>query len=132
MKLLRLAAILLALSLMLGEAYRTWGAGRPIAFWMDDMLVGAMLILSAIAVAKETPATRSFFSASWGVATGMLYVSFFGKVFDPANGNPGNFDLGLLTALVGIAFVMSIAGLILSIRLPMSYTGDASKTGQSV
>jgi hypothetical protein len=132
MKLLRVASILLALSLMLGEAYRTWGAGRPIAFWMDDMLVGAMLILSAIAVAKETPATRSFFSASWGVATGMLYVSFFGKVFDPANGNPGNFDLGLLTALIGAAFAVSILGLILSIRLPLAQAGALSSTGQSV
>ncbi len=117
MKALRIIAIIGALALMLGEAYRSWGVGRPVAFWMDDMLVGAMMIASAVAVGKPTVGTRAFFSASWGVATGMLYGSFFGKVFDPKNANAGNFDLGLLTALIGVAFVIAIIGLIASISI---------------
>ena len=47
MKLLRIAAILLGLSLIIGEAYRSWGVGRPIAFWMDDMIMGGLLIVAA-------------------------------------------------------------------------------------
>ena len=118
MKTLRILAIVGALLLMGGEAYRSWGVGRPVAFWMDDMLAGAMMIAAAIAVRRPTRATRSFFSASWGVAVGMLYGSFFGKLFDPAGANPGNFSLGILTALIGLAFAISIAGLVASIVLP--------------
>lgn len=118
MKSLRILAIVGALLLMGGEAYRSWGAGRPVAFWMDDMLAGAMMIAAAIAVRRPTRVTRSFFSASWGIAVGMLYGSFFGKLFDPASANPGNFSLGILTALIGSAFAVSIAGLVASIALP--------------
>ena len=123
MKTLRILAIIGAVLLMAGEAYRTWGTGRPVAFWMDDMLAGAMMIAAAIMVRRPTRATHAFFSAAWGVAVGMLYGSFFGKVFDPAASNPGNFSLGILTALIGFAFIVSIAGLVASILLP-----DVSET----
>ncbi len=118
MKYLRLVAILLALSLMIGEVWRSWGAGRPIMFVMDDMLMGGFLISAAIAVGNETIRNRLAFAGAWGVVAGMLYVSFFGKVFDPENAQPGNWDLGILTGLIGIAFIISLIGLWLSIKLP--------------
>ena len=124
MKTLRIISIIGALLLMGGEVYRSWGAGRPVAFWMDDMLAGAMMIAAAIMMAHPTQARRNFLSAAWGVSVGMLYGSFFGKVFDPASTNSGNFSLGLLTVLVGVAFAISIAGLIASILLPDSESGS--------
>ena len=124
MRAFRIFSIICALGLMIGEAYRSWGVGRPIAFVLDDMLAGAMMIAAAIMVVRPTRARRSFLSAAWGVAVGMLYGSFFGKVFDPASTNSGNFSLGLLTALVGVAFAISLAGLIASILLPDSERGS--------
>lgn len=118
MKALRILGLIGAILLMAGEGYRSWGAGRPVVFWMDDMLAGAMMIAAAILVGHPTVSRRAFFSASWGVAVGMLYGSFFGKLYDPANSNPGNFSIGLLTWLVGIAFAIAIGGLIASILLP--------------
>lgn len=122
MKGLRLLAVALALSLMIGEAYRSFGAGRPVVFWMDDMLMGALLIWSAALLAKETGARRAFFTGAWGVNAGMLYGSFFGKVFEPATANAGNFDLGLLTLLVGLAFATAIVGFVLSLLIPFKQT----------
>ncbi|MEQ9317082.1 MAG: hypothetical protein RLN72_14605 [Henriciella sp.] len=118
LKLLRIWAILLALSLMVGELWRSWGAGRPLAFVLDDQIMGAMLIASAILLSKDTTRRRAFFAAAWGVNAGMLYGSFFGKVFAPEDTNAGNWDLGILTLLVGIAFASSITGMILSITTP--------------
>ena len=118
MKALRIIAVTGALALMLGEVYRSWGADRPIAFWMDDMLCGALLIAGAIAVGRPTIGSRALFTGGWGVAVGMLYGSFFGKVFAPEDADPGNFDLGLLTALLGIAFVVAISCFVASIILP--------------
>jgi hypothetical protein len=118
MKLLRIIAIIGALALMVGEAYRSWGVGRPIAFWMDDMLAGGLLIASTILVGVPTVARRAFFTGAWGISVGMLYSSFFGKVFAPQDADPGNFDLGLLTGLLGLAFAIAVAGMVMSIVLP--------------
>jgi hypothetical protein len=117
-KILRTLAILLALSLMIGEAYRSWGAGRPIAAWMDDMLAGALIIVAAVRVGRETWVSRALFTGAWGVGVGMLYGSFFGKVHSPETANPGNFDLGLLTALIGVAFATAVLGFVASLMLP--------------
>jgi hypothetical protein len=80
---LRTVAIIHALSLMIGELQRSWGAGRPLAFILDDQIMGAMLIASAIMVGTDTWRRRAFFSASWGVTAGMLYGSFFNKLLAP-------------------------------------------------
>ena len=118
LSLLRIWAILLALSLMIGELWRSWGAGRPLAFVFDDQIMGAMLIAAAILLSKDTTRRRAFFAAAWGVNAGMLYGSFFGKVFAPQETNAGNWDLGILTILVGVAFASSVIGMILSITIP--------------
>ena len=117
MKALRIVAVLLALSLMLGEAYRSWGADRPVMFWMDDQIMGAMLIAGALLMRRATPLRHAFFAAGWGVNAGMLYGSFFGKVFAPETSNPGNFDMGLLTVLIGLAFATAVCGMIATILL---------------
>lgn len=117
MKSLRIVALLLALSLMIGEGWRSWGVGRPIMFMLDDQLMGGFLIAAAWAVRRETVRTRAAFSAAWGVVAGMLYGSFFGKVFEPAKAQAGNWDLGVLTVLLGVAFLVSLVGLWFSMTL---------------
>ena len=118
MKALRSVAVLLALSLMIGELWRSWGTDRPIAFVLDDMIMGALLIYGAWRMRRDTPRDRVVFGAAWGVAAGMLYGSFFGKLFDPASVDPGNWDLGVLTMLVGTAFAVSLGGLVATVLLP--------------
>ena len=112
---LRLLAVMLALSLMIGELWRSWGVGRPIAFILDDQIMGAMLLIGAAIMSKPTVRRRAFFSAGWAVNAGMLYGSFFGKVFAPAEAQAGNWDLSILTALIGVAFATAIVGLAWSI-----------------
>jgi hypothetical protein len=116
---LRIVAVLHALSLMIGESWRSWGVGRPVMFVLDDMLMGGFLLAAAWAVGRETMRTRAAFAGAWGVVTGMLYGSFFGKVFEPARAQAGNWDLGVLTALLGVAFAVSLAGLWFSMTLSL-------------
>lgn len=115
---LRRAAIAGALALMIGELWRSWGAGRHPLFVLDDMFAGGFLIAAAIAVRDDSRRNRAAFAAAWGTAVGMLYGSFFGKLVEPARTNAGNWDLGVLTALVGVAFVCALIGLWLSVTLP--------------
>ena len=113
--LLRFLGTGLALSLMIGEVIRSWGVGRPIMFVLDDFFMGGLLLAGAILMVRPTRTRWAIFVAGWGACAGMLYGSFFGKVFDPASSNSGNFDLGVLTVLIGLAFVVSLVGLAASI-----------------
>ncbi|MDB5472459.1 MAG: hypothetical protein JWR84_4019 [Caulobacter sp.] len=118
MPFLRLIAVIQALSLILGETWRSWGAGRPLVFVVDDYLIGGLLLLGAWFMRTDSLRNRALFAAGWGANAGMIYGSFFGKLIDPASSNPGNFDMGPLTGLLGLAFFVSVAGMIAAIILP--------------
>lgn len=118
MRMLRLIATTGALALMIGEVWRSWGAGRPFLFVIDDFLAGGLLLAGAWAMRRDTLRNRALFAAGWGVTAGMLYGSFFGKIVDPASANAGNFDLQVLTVLLGLAFAISVIGMFAAISLP--------------
>jgi hypothetical protein len=61
---LRIVAVLHALSLMIGECWRSWGVGRPVMFVLDDMLMGGFLLAAAWAVRRETVRTRAAFAGA--------------------------------------------------------------------
>jgi hypothetical protein len=115
---LRLLGLVGALSLMIGELWRSWGAGRHILFVLDDQFAGLLMLAGVWAMRRDTLRNRALFAAGWGVAVGMLYGSFFGKLIDPAHVQAGNWNAGVLTALLGFAFAIAIAGLVASIILP--------------
>jgi hypothetical protein len=116
---LRVVAVLLALSLIVGESIRTFGQGRPFVFWFDDFLLGGFLILGAALFSDDTPRRRAAFAAAWGATAGMLYGSFFAKLFPgPGSSMQSNIPDDVLTILVGLAFATSLAGLVMTLWLP--------------
>ena len=118
MLILRIIAVIQALSLIFGETYRSWGAGRHWLFVVDDYWISTLLLAGAWLVGKDSLKTRALFAAGWGANAGMLYGSFFGKLIEPSSSNPGNFDMGLLTGLIGLAWVVSVIGMFAAILLP--------------
>lgn len=117
-KTLRILAFTLGTSLIIGELWRSWGAGRPFVFVIDDVIIGGFLIVGAWRFSKDTLKRRAMLAAGWGMNFGMLYVSFFSKVITPETTNAGNWNMGILTLLLGIAFATSIFGLIATLLLP--------------
>lgn len=120
MKFWRLWAILLGLSLMIGETIRSWGQGRNPLFVLDDFLVGLPLVVTAILMARPSIPRLCAFSASFAASAGMLYGSFFGKLVDLSKPASSNIEIRLLTALIGFAFISSIIGIFGSIRASSS------------
>ncbi|MDO9224179.1 MAG: hypothetical protein Q7U20_10775 [Caulobacter sp.] len=118
MLILRIIAVIQALSLIIGETWRSWGAGRHWLFVVDDYWISALLLLGAWAMKTDGIRSRALFAAGWGANAGMLYGSFFGKLIEPASSNPGNFDIGVLTWLIGLAWAVSVIGVIASVMLP--------------
>lgn len=66
MQKLRIIAIILAVAVMLGEIYRSWGDGRNIIWILDDILGGFYMMFAAIFYARDT-AERRAFSPAHGV-----------------------------------------------------------------
>lgn len=115
---LRRAALLLGLSLIIGELWRSWGVGRPIVFVLEDIIAGVALIAASIVMSRDTTRRRAAFAGAWGINAGMLYGSFFAKIYVPDAADPGNWNPIVLTAMIGIAFVVACIGLIATIVLP--------------
>lgn len=117
MTLLRVIAVILAIGLAGGEAWRSWGAARPFIFVVDDFIMAVLLIAGAALVRQDTMLRRAFFASAWGYTAGQLYSSFFSKIVHPEQANAGNWSLDILTWLIGLAFVISVIGMILSFTL---------------
>lgn len=117
MTFLRVWAMLLGASLMIGETIRSWGQGRNLLFVFDDFLIGIPLVLTAVLMRRPSPARWCAFAASFAATAGMLYGSFFGKLVDLSSPVSSNIEVRVLTVLIGLAFASSLIGLAASIRL---------------
>jgi hypothetical protein len=113
----RIWAALHGSSLMIGETIRSWGQERNLLFVFDDFFIGVPLVVTAYLMGKPTMARRCAFSASFAASAGMLYGSFFGKLVDLSNPASSNIEIRLLTALIGVAFLSALMGLVASIYL---------------
>jgi hypothetical protein len=103
--------------LMIGETIRSWGQDRNLLFVVDDFLIGIPLVVTAILMRHPSPARWCAFAASFAATAGMLYGSFFGKLVDLSRDASSNIGIGLLTGLIGLAFVSACIGLVASIRM---------------
>ena len=118
MKIFRHFTIFLGLLIAAGEFYRSVGDGRHIMFVLDDVFLGAALVISALLFTRDTRPKRAFFAAAWGAAVGGVYGSFFSKLLSEEPINSGNLDPAFLTSFLGVFFVISLLGVFLAIRLP--------------
>jgi hypothetical protein len=116
-KLLKILAITLGSSLVIGETIRSWGQGRPLPFVLDDFLIGGGLIAGALWFRADDLKRRAAFAAAWAATVGGLYGSFFGKLLEPAGDFHSNIPGGWLTWLIGLAYVEAIFGTVATIAM---------------
>lgn len=111
-KLNSLLAILLGLSLLIGETIRRFGEWGFWARWMDDFFMGLWLIIPGIMVLNGKEFGRKLLIGGWGINVGMLYGSYFSKIAPNASKFESNIEPNFLIFLIGLALIVSIAGLI--------------------
>jgi hypothetical protein len=117
-RVLRVMGVVHGSLLVLGETLRSWGQGRPLAFVLDDFLIGGGVVVASLLFREDNLGRRAALAAAWGANAGMLYPSFFGKLL--AGGNPqlqSNIPDGVLTALIGLAFGASLVWMVVTIAL---------------
>jgi hypothetical protein len=106
-------AVIIGVTLSLGEAVRSWGAGRPWSSWLDDQILGAFLLYGVWRSAKGRG--RMPLAAAWGFSCGLLYGSFFSHLATRAEPDPGNVPHLCVLAVVAFGFWGSVLGLLLTL-----------------
>jgi hypothetical protein len=101
------------------ETIRRWSTWRedPPSFF-DDFLLGGLLLYGAWRVTKDAPSGQRFLVAGWGVALGMVFLSFFSQLRMLREGvvDPAPVPSEWVVVIKGIGFLIVIVGLITSLR----------------
>ncbi|HEX8223257.1 MAG TPA: hypothetical protein VF605_05525 [Allosphingosinicella sp.] len=108
----------LAATLVVVETYRSWGVDRPILTVADDYAGAALLAWAAWLTGRPSERARRIVVAVWGVICGVSLCNFSIKLLMPDRMTPGNLPPAMLQALVGGAFLLSLAALVASVALP--------------
>jgi hypothetical protein len=123
---LKAATYVLAACLVAAESYRSWGVDRPILTVLDDWVGAALLAWAAHLTTRPEESSRRIVVAIWGVICGVSLCNFSIKLLMPDRMTPGNLPPTILQALVGLAFLLSFAALILTVVLPRPQAPDSS------
>ena len=108
----------LAAALVVLETYRSWGVERPVLTVADDYVGAALLAWAAWLTKRPSERARRLVIAIWGVICGVSLCNFSVKLLMPDRMTPGNLDPLVLQALVGAAFLLSLAALVACVLLP--------------
>ena len=106
-------AILLALGLIIGETIRRYGEWGFWARWIDDYIMGLLLIIPAILVFKNKNFGEKLLIAGWSLTVGMTYGSFFSKISPNAKEFQTNIEANSLIFLIGLAFIIGLIWILL-------------------
>jgi hypothetical protein len=118
-------AAILGVSLPVGETVRRWGTEFFLPLFLDDYLMGAMLLIGAW-ITYRNPGRTSFLIVAWAFSCGMLYSSFFGNLDRFLNEAQGSeLSSPFWVGLIFLAFMTTVLGLMLTV-----YDRTAPKEGK--
>jgi peptidoglycan/LPS O-acetylase OafA/YrhL len=84
--------------------------------YIDDLIIGGLLLFAARGAERGRPHGRALLIAAWGILCGGLWGSLFGQIYNTSphdfSGIPNMVVVGLKLLVYGVA----TTGLVLSIR----------------
>ena len=112
-------AVFLGIVTPILETARRWHTWRefPPAM-LDDYFLGGLLLFGAWSVTKDKIRGQRFLVAGWGVALGMVFLSFFGQIQQIMIGatDPAPVPSEWVAVVKGIGFIVVIIGFVTSLR----------------
>jgi len=111
-----LAAYVVGIGLPLAEALRRRTNFDDIPAYVDDFLVGALLIVAARLAAKRDKRGPVLLVIAWAVLCGGLYYSFFGQLFSTNARDISGLPNGVVVAIKGALYAVALTCLVLSAR----------------
>ncbi|HYV68300.1 MAG TPA: hypothetical protein VE964_18830 [Myxococcales bacterium] len=118
----RRAALVAGVALPLLETWRRWaewGQLSKLPSILDDFVAGGFLIAGAVLCRRDPTTGRPWLAAAWGVATGMMYYSFFGQLVALGQPDPSGVPSIVVVAFKGVLFAGCIWCLGAALRVPV-------------
>jgi hypothetical protein len=115
----RRLAIILGILTPLAETVRRWrqlGQLNLLPAWLDDYIIGALLLYGAWRTGKDIRSGRPFLVAAWGVTCGMAYSSFFSQLARLNEPDPAPIPSIWVAVIKGVGFALAILALVGSLR----------------
>jgi len=108
-------ALVFGVFLAVAETARNWGNWQWWPFWLVDFIAAALLIVGASSTLRRARGGTEALSGAWGFTSAMFYMSFWSHVDHIEEAAEGNFDQGPLTVVIGVLWVTTIVGFLLSL-----------------
>jgi hypothetical protein len=115
----RRLAIVLGILTPLAETVRRWrqlGQLSVWPFWLDDYIIGALLLYGAWRTGKDIRSGRRFLAAAWGFTCGMAYSSFFAQLGRLNEPDPAPIPSTWVAVIKGVGFALAILALMGSLK----------------
>jgi hypothetical protein len=110
------AAYVLGIALPVLEAARRRTNFDNIPAYIDDFLIGAILLWAARAVSRGRPYGPALLTAAWGLLCGGMWGSFFGQFENKLPTDISGLSNGIVMLIKGCIYVVAIVALVLSVR----------------
>ena len=115
----RRLAIIFGILTPLAETIRRWRQLGQLSiwpFWLDDYIIGAMLLYGAWRVSKDIRSGRRFLAAAWGFTCGMAYSSFFAQLGSLNESDPAPIPSTWVAVIKGVGLALAILALVGSLK----------------
>jgi len=117
----RRAALVAGVVMPLLETWRRWaewGQLSKLPSILDDFVAGVFLILGGVMSRRDPARGRPYLAAAWGVATGMMYYSFFGQLVALGQPDPSGVSSAAVVVFKGVLFAGCLFCLGGALRVP--------------
>jgi hypothetical protein len=119
------AAYAMGVGLPLLEALRRRTNFENFHSYVDDFIVGALLLYAAHSVTRGKRRGPVLLVVAWGVLCGGMYGSFFSQLSNVETHDVGGLPNGTVLIIKGVLYAISLAGLVLGSRHAISKQGSA-------
>jgi hypothetical protein len=110
------AAYVMGIMLPVLEAARRRTNFDDIPAYIDDFLIGALLLWSARSVSRGHTYGPALLTAAWGILCGGLWGSFFSQLQSVGAKDISGLHNGVVVLIKGTLYLVALAALYLSVR----------------
>lgn len=111
-----MASYAMGVALPVLEVARRRAHFAPISRYVDDFLIGALLLYAASLVSRGHPYGPASLVAAWGVLCGGLYYSFFGQLESTAATDVSGLANSTVIAIKGMIYGIALYALYRSVH----------------
>ena len=103
------------------ETIRRWHQLADLHYfinWFDDYIMGAFLLFAAWKTYRSLETGRPYLCAAWGMATGMMFLSFFGQLQYLDQDDPAPVSSMTVAMIKGALLLGCVWSLVLALKRP--------------